>query len=76
MTNNKPLKTRISALEQGKPDDPPEIRVNWGDSDPSELKPGDKLITWDQNDEIRSYVIGRDRLPVREPSTDDSEGEG
>ena len=53
------LRGRVDDLENaGSTDDAPQIVINWDPKpDHSHLKPGDIVITWGDDDEIKSQVI-------------------
>jgi len=61
MAGNKTIKARVIGLEARRPKKANNIRINWGEIDYSDLKPGDIIITWNQDDEITKEIIGHDK---------------
>jgi len=55
MVNKKSLKTRVNDLENKQPEAIPKIVVDW-DENPKH-NPGDKIIEWTPDGEIRSYIV-------------------
>ena len=58
MQKNKSLKTRVNDLENQEPEESPKIVIDWGDS--PKPKPGDILIIWDDDDNIRAEIVKDD----------------
>jgi len=55
MADKKSLKTRVNNLENQQPEVIPKIVIDWS-ANPKH-KPGDKIVEWDQDGEIRSYIV-------------------
>ena len=56
---NKSINTRIDKLEKPSKPQIVKIEVDWGsDPDHSQLKPGDKIVSWGEEDLIDVKTVG------------------